>query len=444
LNQEEFRERLDIANPDVIGFTGNTRARFLVYDEIRYARQVFPKVKIVVGGAHFTPTAEEALRILPQIDVVVRGEGEITFYELIESWHNGSPLEKIDGISYRQDGRIVHNPDRKPFLRIDEFDIDEEAVKLEEGNYTHIQKLQLFPEIDAIPVLLGRGCPNKCTFCGYSNNIYRVRSLSSVIAEIENKKSRFGISAFNFIDPSLTIRENFVRNFCAEIIRRNLKIKWFCESRVDINLELLSLMKNAGCVSLSFALESGSEKVLKAICKNITFEQTLTFAQRTQALGIRSLVFTMVSLPEEKEEDAKMTLDALKKMAPYVDTSATQVLRILPGTVVEKQAYQKGILPKNFSWYDVSFKDVCNDKFAVGGIPLWFEYLTPHYIRNIWQPAYEKIFAKNFMSYSNIKRLIRMRLGITLFDWKNEGLTAKISRISYALRLLYYKIFARD
>jgi len=118
LNQEEFRERLDIANPDVIGFTGNTRARFLVYDEIRYARQVFPKVKIVVGGAHFTPTAEEALRILPQIDVVVRGEGEITFYELIESWHNGSPLEKIDGISYRQDGRIVHNPDRKPFLRI--------------------------------------------------------------------------------------------------------------------------------------------------------------------------------------------------------------------------------------------------------------------------------------------------------------------------------------
>lgn len=439
LTQEEYRYRLKDANPDVIGFTGHTRNRFLVCDEIKYARKMFPKAKIVTGGRHFAPTAADAIVNLPQLDVVVRGDGEITFYELIKAWQKGLSLKKIEGISFRKDGEIIHNPERKPYSNIEEFDIDEEYLDSIEGNYSPTQKLGHFPEIDAIPILVGRGCPNKCTFCQHASDTYRVRSLKSIIEEVENKKKRYGVSAFNFIDPALTIRKKFVKELCNEIIERNLGIIWYCESRVDTDLDLLPLMKKAGCVSLDFALESGSDKVLKAIQKNISLEQVLTFAQKVHSLGIRSLVFTMISLPEEQIEDAQQTLDMIKKLAPYIYKTANMVLRILPGTQIEQQAIQKGILPKNFSWYDPSFTDPYADYLGVQYLPVWIEHLSPQYIIT-WSQEYFKIVHKHFTSYGELARLIKRDFKKTFFDWKNEGLDIKARRGLKLFRIFYNKL----
>lgn len=433
LGRKEFRRQLQEIKPDVIGFTATTRNRYIVYEEIKFARNVLPSAKIVVGGKHFTPTAEEALRHLPQIDVVVCGEGEETFYELLCVWRQKVSLAKVKGICFRKSGRIIHNPSRNIIKNLDELDIDEEVIP--KGKYSHTKTMRHFKDQEAIPILLGRGCPNQCTYCTQSTESFRIRSLSGIMKEIEKHIARNRIKYFHFFLPSFTINKPFVKDFCREIIARNMNIRWYCESRVDVDLELISLMREAGCVSLDFSFESGSEKVLKNIRKNIKPGQVLPFAKACNSMGIRSLVFSMISLPGETEDDAQITLDMIKKIAPYVYKMTNTTLQIFPGTEIERQAKEKGILPDTFSWYDTSFKNPYND-LGPECIPLYFEHLSPDWIRNIWLPAYRKIYYKHFMKSDDFIRFAKK----TLLNWDNEGFAAKIQRMSKAVNFIKTRI----
>lgn len=180
-----------------------------------------------------------------------------------------------------------------------------------------------------------------------------------------------------------------------------MNIKWYCEARVDTPIELLELMAEAGCISLDFALESGSDKVLKAIRKETGVSLALGFAKNCKRLGIRTLVFTMVSLPEEQIEDTHKTLEIVRALSNYCTTVTLAAARIIPGTEMEELARVKGILPPDFSWFDSSFDHDYTD-LAPACMPLYIENLSVDFIRNFISEFHEIKFAR----YSNISELL--------------------------------------
>jgi len=394
----------DLDSP-IIGVTSQTYSRNEAVNIIRRIKEIKPSSIAVVGGKHFTFCSKETLERIKEIDIVVRGEGEITFYELVKALRKKEDIDSIDGITYRKQDKIIINKNRKQEEDINKFSLDYD--KIPELGFSRGVLLRNYEkeQIHSYPVLLGRGCSQSCVFCSFRMMKYRVRNLESVMNEIIYLKEKYNKNYFTFTDPSFCERKTFVKEFCNRLLQENLGIKWYCEARVDTPIELLELMAKAGCISLDFALESGSDKVLKAIRKNINVAQVLDFAKNCKRLGIRTLVFLMISLPEETENDAEQTLEAAKELSKYCTNVTLNTAVICPGTDLEKIAKEKGILPPDFSWYDNRFNHQCADLGPVN-IPVYLENLSVEFIRDFIK-RFNTIRFSKYASYTDFIRFAR-------------------------------------
>ncbi|MBU0506390.1 B12-binding domain-containing radical SAM protein [bacterium] len=428
---------------DVIGFTGTTENRFLILELIQVAKKELPGSKIVLGGNHFSFTAEEVMRACILVDDVVRGDGEVTFHELLKHYAGrGSGKENIDGLSYRFQGEIIHNPDRNPDKCLDCLNIRDDALNdlhLPGGSYSPFMNMRNFDDKNkpVISIHAGRGCPASCVFCVYNRKKYRTRSVESVITEIKDKKRTLSCHSFHFNDPHLLKRKRFVEELCHKLIEEKIDIEWYAETRADIDLSLLVLMKKAGLVSVDLGLETASEKVLKAIKKNISPQQVSTMLKKCYELGLRTKVFTMVSLPDETPEDAQMTIKFLQEHRRMITTIGMATARIYPGTTMEQMAKERGLLPKSFDWYDKSFfaEDPNGGKSIV---PFWFEHLSPEYIRKHHRQVID--IQRSLQTFSCFHRYLVKRYAVLLFDWSQSGLEYKKRVSVYFIRWLVVKM----
>ncbi|MBT5400728.1 radical SAM protein [bacterium] len=342
----------------IVGITGYTRERFHAYRLIRSIRKACPSAHIIVGGHHFGYLPEESLKNIPEIDIVVKGEGEITFKKICDAVTKNLPISEIKGISYRVENllseggfAIESNPDEPLEKDLDKFrswDIEEYKKHYK----TELSTPKTAPSQKFIRLMATRGCPSNCNFCSLVTDSVRYRSVKDILDEIEGKMKISGLRHVSFGDSSLTVNKNFVRALCDGILERNLNIKWNCYSRADIRLDVLDYMAKAGCISVEVALESGSPRILKSIGKFISLEKYLAFVKRAHGLGIKVWSFLLLSSTDETIEDARMTLDLLKKSAPYVYDFGLQVTRILPDTQLDRIARERGVLPKDFSWFE--------------------------------------------------------------------------------------------
>ncbi len=432
---EKMEELLKGENPDIIGVTGYTHTRFQVYETIKKAKWLFPDALIVAGGYHFTWLAEEALISIAELDCVVRGEGEITFLELVRARQEGKLFNDILGITFRKNGKIISSPDRP--LHENVFDFNISIENLPRGNYEFLVPFRRGKGGRAVLVLTGRGCPNRCVFCVQGNKQRRFIPVEKVIEDIKIKTAYFKTSYVFFYDPSLTLDALYIEKLCRAIIENNLNIKWYCESRVNINLKILELMREAGCISVDFGLESGSPKVLKNIKKGIVIEQALSFAQKCHELGIHNHTFIMVSLPGETEEDAKMTLNVFEKLTPYIDSFSLGVLNLFPGTEIYEVCRMEGKLPTGFSWFK-PWENLENKTLRTDiSIPLYFEHLTPEFIRNVFLKEVDRIW---LTKKRTIFGVIKKHLLPTIFDWKNENFYWKVKKIVRLANMIKYRL----
>ncbi|MBU1122096.1 MAG: B12-binding domain-containing radical SAM protein [Candidatus Omnitrophica bacterium] len=435
----EFSRYLRAKGADIIGFTATTENRFLVLDLITDSKKVLTKAKIVVGGNHFTYTAQQALEVIPEIDVVVRGEGEITFLELVKAYEGKEDITNILGISYRENNKIIHNLDR-PFEKdIDKFVIQEEVFEdaiLPYGNYSPFMRMRNYywKDVKTLSIHAGRGCPGKCVYCLYNKKQYRTRSVDSVIREIKIKREKYRCSAFHLQDPHLLKRQEFVQDFCGRLLKEDIKIEWYAETRADIDIGVLDIMKESGCISLDFGLESASEKVLKSIKKGIRLEQAEKLIKRCAKLGIRIKVFTMISHPDEKEEDALKTLRFLNAFRRNITSYSGAVTRIYPGSELEAMAKKRGIISENFQWYDRNYQNGMQD-LVQGCVPVWIEYLSPNFIRFC-----KKEIDRISLLGKPILKSILERLKPFVFKWSVEDIKMKWRLIRRLFKALYYRI----
>lgn len=417
---------------EIFGVTATTYTRFSAIHLIKVLRRLNPNTLIVVGGVHFGYSAEDALIHVPEIDVVVRGEGEISLVELSKAVADNIPFSSVKGISFLDGTRIIHNPSQEKVVELDSQPTYDNFTWQEYPEYVFG-----FPgSLPAISVMSSRGCPYRCIFCSKRQSKYRLRNVASVCDEITEFKKRFGILGINFLDLTLTAQPRHVKALCREMIVRKLDMKWWCESRANIPLELLSEMKSAGCVAIALGVESGSPRVLRKIGKDITVNQVKAFCHEAKRLGIDVQCYFSYSHPGETVADVKRTLKLMGELDEYAK-SYIQPMMIFPGTELEIIARKTGVLRPDFSWYEPYEEDLNIELGQLPNVPLFLDKLPVEFMKQIQQQYIqdkaERATEREYLAiYSKLtfrqiaekafRRIVQRRDGLPKFlNWRFIG-----------------------
>ncbi len=345
----------DLANtvkeidPGIIGITGTTWNRFDSFETARALKKSLPSVPLVYGGAHATFTANDTLANLPEMDIVVRGEGDFTFLDIVKNIYSGKNIDSVKGVSYRKNGKIIHNVPADVIMDVD-------ALPTPARHLLDIQKYneQLFGK-KSTSVMTSRGCPMKCVFCSTSKlwgEFYRCRSPKLIGEELENLVNTYGIQATWFFDDTLTLKRSHIEGILSEMKTRKLSLEWYGAIRVNtVDKDLLKAMKDSGCKTVSFGVGNGSQRTLEKIDKGINLNQVQSVIDWCQELNIKTKAFFMLGLPDETMEDAMKTVNLIKEYKDKVETIALAGgTSLLPGTTMTEWATEKGYFPKDFSW----------------------------------------------------------------------------------------------
>lgn len=248
----------------------------------------------------------------PCVDIIVRGEGEITICELAQHLQNNGDLSNIKGITYKKKGKIISTSDRE-FMDINEIDIELPYELLNMNSYY----------LEYFPIVTSRGCPHRCGFCYnlvFNKRRWRCKNSERVLNEIEYIIEKFNPkNLFFFSEDEFFIDLERVKNICKGIINRRFNIKWQSFCRFDrfskIDDYTLRLIENSGCCSLSFGAESGSQRILdKIIRKDIKIKDILKTTKLLSQTNIIQIVSFMSALPTETESDLEKTFNLIKKL----------------------------------------------------------------------------------------------------------------------------------
>lgn len=354
--EQDFREYIDELRPDVVGITCQSA---LVYSTLETARIVKEKnsgTLVAVGGVHASLRPRDLL-VSETVDVVVRGEGEETFLDMCTAFQRQGSLAGIPGISYKEGlSAITDNPDRAMAGDLDSFPMP--ALDL-----VPIEKYRISPDMRTGSrlglIITSRGCPYACMFCAnklLTKRTYRLRSIPSVIEEIEYYLEHYRINQLMIFDDNFAVDKKRTLELCAEFVRRGYpeKFNWWTEARVDVlDEEILTAMKRAGCSIISLGLESGNQRLLDLIKKNITLEQTRKTVEIIHKTGIKSRASFILGLPTETREESRQTIKFAYSLP--LDQVRFSIATPFPGTELWDIAVKDGrIDPENIDWTKLS------------------------------------------------------------------------------------------
>ncbi len=349
LSDEEFRSEISKHKPDIVGVTSSTLTYKSSLRLIKIAKEVYPKCITIAGGAHVTFWDDHALEECPELDIVVRREGENTLLELAQRIEEGKSYQNVLGTTIRKDGKILRNPDRSYIEDLDSLPFPAR----------HLWPMEKFNEYeDVLYLAMSRGCVYWCEFCctvRMHGRKYRMRGAKNVVDEIEYLHKTYNKSKFTFCDDAFTVDQQKVEDICNEIHQRGLKIQWNCGTRVDmLTKELLMKMKDAGCISVWFGVESGTQQVLDAMKKGITPELTMKVLGWVREVGLQPVPNVILGFPGETKQSAWDTIKFIEKVAP--DTVGFyNVATPFPGTPMYDLVKEKGWLRvTDFDLYDTT------------------------------------------------------------------------------------------
>jgi radical SAM superfamily enzyme YgiQ (UPF0313 family) len=313
------------------------------YELINQIRRFSSSVKIVLGGPEVSANREEVMRIFRnKADFLLVGEAEYTLGQLANCLadQNKSNLQSIKGISYCDAGEIFHNPFPDPIKEIDNLPFPLRSLIRPEIWEKWYYRAGLGRPCDVL--LTSRGCPFTCRFCYRLASQYRDRSSENVFAEIAEIYAH-GTRAFIIVDDNFTINRSRCVAILDGILKKGWKFAIKCRGRVNsVDPELLRLMKRAGVRSMTFGIESGSQKMLDAMNKKTTVEQNYEAIRMVHEAGLQCYADLFIGFPGETPETIKETSDFLLRAKPTGINMGW--LYPLHGTEVYEQVKQEGTL----------------------------------------------------------------------------------------------------
>ncbi|MFA6358389.1 MAG: radical SAM protein [Candidatus Omnitrophota bacterium] len=296
---------------DILGFNSRCDTYPITLNIARQCKQSNPKSVIIIGGPQATFTDYETLEKFSFVDVVVRGEGELTILELMNRLKEHRGFEGIPGVTYRENGKIIKNKPRELIKDLNSLPLP--AYSLLKGYQPAPDELKEGWAYIAI----GRGCPYNCTFCSTGRlwqRYYRLKSPGKIIEEVVYLQKKYGIRRFYLGHDNLFTNKEDVKKIAKLLLQKKINIEWTCSSRIDsIDAELLKTAASSGCKRIFFGVESGSPKMQKIIKKNIKPQAVLAVIEECRKFNIFVILSFIMGFPEEREKDINATLELAMK-----------------------------------------------------------------------------------------------------------------------------------
>jgi radical SAM protein with 4Fe4S-binding SPASM domain len=369
---EECAEHLIATNAPIIGFSCYDTNCYLIRSLAYHIKRKRPSTVVIAGGPTVTFSDENILTHIPEIDIVVRFEGEITTLELVSAILKGTPLDGLDdikGISFRRNGSVVRTPDR-PLFHSDggkEGELDGLPSPYLEG---------VLDGTEGAGLISARGCTHRCTYCNFaamSRRTIRFHSTDRFISELkviqstlESKTEHFSIPRIPIHDDAFTLNTRRAKEICSQIIKEGLRLEMYCMCRADnLDEELISLLRQAGFIDITFGLESAVPEVLRNIKKVCSLphkseygdyaperrflskvKQGITLAKK---FNMETAVSIILGLPGESLDQGLKTIEFVRGL--NVDHYAHNFLGVYPGTEIFNKTSNYGI--------NVKFSDSC-------------------------------------------------------------------------------------
>jgi anaerobic magnesium-protoporphyrin IX monomethyl ester cyclase len=383
---EKVTDFITKLHPDIIAIAcSHSSDRGSAYAIARFAKELGRTIKVVFGGHHSSAMAEQIVRNLP-VDVVVVGEGEETFEELIRAWETSSDIRDIKGLVFMEGNNLVKTAQRPPLKNLDilPFPIRGEIPKNRSIATTFPAQLhhikfkgksigsRIFASMST-----SRGCPYKCQFCSVTTfwgATWRMRSSQNVVDEIELLVRKHGVQHIHFLDDIFTITPQRVIEICKEIKRREIEVTWNTMTRVDsVSEDLAHWMRESGCMWTSFGIETGDDIVMKNINKEINNERVIKAFDIFRRQGIATVALMMVGNPGETQASIEETKNLLRRIQPNLIVTAKTM--VMPGTGLYERAKAACLVDDNF-WLTDAPPPCFTVEHNEAELSLWAEEIT--------------------------------------------------------------------
>ena len=285
---------------DVFGFSTICSTYPLTLRLAQRVHESHPGSYIVLGGPQASVVDVATLEHFPFIDSIVRGEAEVTLIQLLDVLSSNSRFENLPGISYRNAGNVVRNPN---------------APVIEDLDSLPLPAFHLYPHLKDCyfaPLEAGRGCPFACSFCStndFFRRRFRMKSPQVLLQQMFAIKKEYGISSFELIHDMFNVDRKKVVSFCETVLGCGEKLSWSCSSRTDcIDDELISLMARAGCNRIFFGIDTGSDRMQAMIHKRLNLQEADARIHYAHRKGMEPTVSLITAFPEETKEDVRGTV----------------------------------------------------------------------------------------------------------------------------------------
>lgn len=301
---------LDVSS-NIISISCLCSSLLTVLPAVQKLKDIHPEKIIILGGPGVSGIADKILKHFPGVDIVVKGEGEVTIVDLMNKVNNCG-LDTVNGISYIDKQKIINNPPRKRIQNLDEIPFPA-YHKLDFDKYITIERP--FP----VGIITTRGCPFKCTFCDvapmWGREVY-TRSIENVIEEIKFLYEKYNQKISGFEDDTFVLSKKRVLKFCSEFNKENLDIKWGCHGRIDLmDANLMKNMHDSGCNQIYYGVESGSNRILDTIKKGFKIEKALKVVTESVKFFDDVTASFMWGFPFETRMDMYDTIIAMRIMS---------------------------------------------------------------------------------------------------------------------------------
>ena len=336
---DDCARRIATEAPDVVAFSAQCTTYPPTVAIARRVSELLPAARIVIGGHNASFVGMATLDRYPWVDAVIRGEGEVTLGELIDAWAAGRDAALVDGVTWRGPAGIVRNAERELIADLGTLPLPD---------YGLLPPLAAYREACGLPrsiaiLEVGRGCPHRCVYCSESSfwrRRTRTFSIDRLVQEMRGLRDDQGAECFLLAYDQFTADRRFVESFCRRLLDEGLQsTPWHCISRLDtVDDALLRLMRQAGCESMCYGIDSGSPRTLAFIRKSIDPAILLQRVQATTALGLVPTLSFVIGFPEEGREDIEATLElALRSAATGNINPLLQMPTVLPGTELHRR-----------------------------------------------------------------------------------------------------------
>jgi len=324
--------------PDYLGLSATTIS---VTNGARIAdcvKKRLPGITTILGGPHVSAIPERTLEAFPSIDFGIVGEGEHSLFSLLDKLESGAATDTVEGLAYRRGDQVCANP-RAAYID----DLDEVPMPawdlLPDFPPRFQPSLFTYPRAPVATLITSRGCPFSCVFCDRSTSGRRGRmhSVDYVMRMCRHLVS-LGVRHIIFVDDLFTVRKQRVIELCQAFLDEGLDLTWSCNSHPNLlDADTMKLMQRAGCWQIAYGIESGSQRVLDVVKREVRIPRMRETLRMTRAAGIRAKGYLMIGHPTEGLDslaenvaflkEVELDLCQITKFTPYPGTPAYATVR---------------------------------------------------------------------------------------------------------------------